>query len=109
MRHFHPKDETSNDGAHAGSPGGTGQDGNSQNITGDPNFLPVEVRTTPLSLERNIYSNYPDPSEGDDTATLAERAFPGFWGNDDDVAPSPQWSNKTMRYFRKLIDYEPDE
>jgi hypothetical protein len=86
-------DETSENGV-------TGQ--SDVNPASDPQtHLPVELVVTPLSAigDASLYDLTQFPPDA-----LALRAFRGrLGGHDGIIDKSPQWENKTRRYFKQLI------
>jgi len=92
-------DKTSDNGVYTGSPGHTVP----QDPQQDARFVPASVETTPLSVERNIYSAGAF-QPGDATCTLAQRSFPGKWGcHNGCLDDSPPFNNKTSRFFNLLL------
>lgn len=95
VEHFvDAEDETSDNGASIGPE------------PPDPGSLEFEkqIEVTPLSDiqdqdDVNIYQDTPALR-----AALAVRGFPGTWGGDAGaIDKSPQWENKTARYFRRFL------
>ncbi len=90
-----PEDETSNNGVFMTSDPGS---------SSSPKIVPVQVETTPLSADLNMYQERFEGDFGMETSVnLAERVYPGLWGgNDGTINYSSSFTNKTKRYIHKL-------